>query len=86
MSKNKKKKRSSATASVSSIAPLDSETVTRDLDFDAMEDKIRGEEMLMKSDLLKAKEALEIKKKFSETEVDKKLEQLRKQLGLKKNH
>jgi len=54
------------------------------MSFDSMEDRIRGEEMLQLEENKKIKEAQEIKKKLDSAEVDRRLEQLRKQLGLKK--
>ncbi len=52
--------------------------------FDSMEAKILGEEIMMKEDLKKAKEVTDLKKKLDKTEVDRRLEELRRQLGLKR--
>ncbi len=52
--------------------------------FDVMEAKIRGEEIMMKEDLKKAKDAIDLKKKLDKTEIDRRLEELRRQLGLKR--
>lgn len=49
-----------------------------------MEAKIRGEEIMMKEDLKKAKDAIDLKKKLDKTEIDRRLEELRRQLGLKR--
>jgi hypothetical protein len=66
-------------------APLPSaDEFTRQMTFDSMEDRIRGEEMMQEQEHKKLKEAQDVKKKMDDIEVDKKLEQLRKQLGLKK--
>ena len=52
--------------------------------FDAAEDRIRGEEIMMKGDLQKAKESREIKKALDDQEVNRRLDELRRQLGLDK--
>lgn len=49
-----------------------------------MEAKIRGEEIMMKEDHKKAKEETDLKKKLDQSEVDRRLEELRRQLGLKR--
>ena len=49
-----------------------------------MEAKIRGEEIMMQEDNKKAKDVADLKKKLDKTEVDRRLEELRRQLGLKK--
>jgi len=54
------------------------------MSFDSMEDRIRGEALLQQEENKKFKEAQEIKKKLDSVEVDRRLEQLRKQMGLKK--
>lgn len=66
-------------------APLPtSEEFSRQLTFDAMEDRIRGEEVMQQQEQKKLKETQDLKKKMNEIEVDKKLDQLRKKMGLKK--
>ena len=52
--------------------------------FDAAEDRIRGEEIMMKGDLKKAKESREIKKALDDQEVTRRLNELRRQLGIEK--
>jgi len=49
-----------------------------------MEDQIRGEEMLLYEEHKKAREAHEVKKKLDKAEVDRRLAELRKQMGLPK--
>ena len=85
MSKKKKRNRpQQPVPSPSPIATPRNEGVTGDLNFDAMEDKIRGDEILLKEDSRKAREAQALKKKMKGIEVDRRLQELRKQLGLKK--
>jgi hypothetical protein len=60
------------------------EAFDRQITFDSMEDKIRGEEMLNQEEHKRIKEAREIKKKLEASEVERRLEELRKQLKLKK--
>jgi len=62
----------------------DSESVIQQSQFDAMSDTIRGEEILQLESAKKEKQAREIKKKLDKTEVDRKLEELRDQLGIPK--
>jgi len=83
MSKKKKKNRFQQNPSPSPQIPLvPPEPVTGN--FDLMEAKIRGEEIMMKEDLKQAKNAAELKKELDKSEVDRRLEELRRQLGLKK--
>ena len=77
-------KRSKKGKQFQSVPPPASANPTGNLDFDTMEDKIRGEEILLKEDLQKAKTARDLKKKMDDQEVDRRLKELRKQLGLKK--
>ena len=58
--------------------------VSPTMNFDAMEDQIRGEEIMLQQENKKIKEAREVKKQLDKTEVDRRLEALRKQLGLPK--
>ena len=58
--------------------------VPQNLSFDSMEDRIRGEEKLMEEEGKKLKEERSIQKKLQDVEVDRRLDELRKQLGLKK--
>jgi hypothetical protein len=88
MSRKKKKHQESQISPIPSAPPAaplpSSEEFTRQMTFDAMEDRIRGEEMMQAQENKKLKEAQDVKKQADEAEVDKRLEQLRKQLGLKK--
>lgn len=54
------------------------------MEFDAMEEQIRGEEILVAEESAKAREEQKIKKALNDQEVDRRLEDLRRQLGLKK--
>jgi hypothetical protein len=86
---SKKKKKSQSTVSPGpapqTAAPLPtSDQFVRQMTFDAMEDRIRGEEMLRHEENKKLKEAQDVKKKLDDAEVDRRLEELRKQIGLKK--
>jgi hypothetical protein len=60
------------------------ESISTTMKFDAMEDQIRGEEMMMEAEHKKIKEARDVKKALDKSEVDRRLEELRKQLGLPK--
>jgi len=84
----KKKKAQPQTPSASVERPRQplpsSDSFVRQMTFDAMEDRIRGEEMLQQEQNKKLKEAQDVKKKLDSVEVDRRLEELRKQIGLKK--
>jgi hypothetical protein len=88
MSRKKKKQQQSQISpqpSAPPVAPLPTSVeFSRQMTFDAMEDRIRGEEMMQAQENKKLKEAQDIKKQSDEAEIDKRLEALRKQLGLKK--
>jgi len=49
--------------------------------FESMEDKIRGEEVLLREENRRAEEERKIKKELEKSEVDRKLEELRKRLN-----
>jgi hypothetical protein len=80
------RKKSSKKISSSSIPaqPLSPAKVTNDLDFDAMEDRIRGEEILMHQENQKLREHEKLKKALTEKQIDSRLEELRSQLGTPK--
>jgi len=85
MSRKKKKLPSSQVAFPSTpvSAPLPtSEAFTRQITFDSMEDRIRGEERMREEENQKLKEAQDIKKKLESAEVDRRLEELKAQLGI----
>jgi hypothetical protein len=87
MSRKKKKlKQSNAQAPDPAPSPSvpSSDQFVRQMTFDAMEDRIRGEELLQMEQNKKLKEAQDVKKKLDSVEVDRRLEELRKQIGLKK--
>jgi len=63
----------------SSVPP---ENVLRQSEFDRLEDRIRGEDILAAQEGKKAKEQLEIKKKLTDKEIDRRLEELKKKVGL----
>jgi hypothetical protein len=83
---SKKKKKNQPLASTPSTSqPLPSaDQFVRQMTFDAMEDRIRGEEMLQHEENKKQKESHDLKKKVDSAEVDRRLEELRKQIGIKK--
>jgi hypothetical protein len=84
MSKKKKKKQfSNLPSSIPVITPLPPQPLT-DLNFDGIEDRIRGEEKLMEQKVQKEKEVRAFEKDMKTAEIDKRLEELRKQLGLEK--
>jgi len=88
MSKKKRSKQNlppQAPASVSSSNPVlpTAEAFTRQITFDSLEDKIRGEEMLQDHEQKIVKEGRAIQKELESAEVDRRMEELRRQLGLK---
>lgn len=54
------------------------------MNFDSMEEKIRGEDVLAQHENSSSQEEQKIKKALDKKEVDRRLEELRRQLGLKK--
>jgi hypothetical protein len=85
MSRRRKKNRNQQYSSVPpSYPPPTPQPSAVTSNFDSTEDKIRGQEIMMQGDLKKAKEAHEVKKALNDQEVDRRLEELRKQLGLRK--
>ena len=67
------------------VQPLPTpDAFSRQITFDSLEDKIRGEEMMQEQENKKEREARDIKKKLESGEVDRKLEELRRQMGLAK--
>jgi len=58
--------------------------VTGNLNFDAQEARIRGDEIMMQEESKKETEARNINKQLDDIEVERRLNELRKQLGLKK--
>ena len=53
---------------------------TNDWDFDSLEEKIRGEEILLEAEQKLAKEEIEVKKKLDKSELDRRLEALREKI------
>jgi hypothetical protein len=85
MSKKKKKHSSSQVAFPSTPAnpPLPTpEAFSRQISFDSMEDRIRGEEKIREEENLKLKEGQDVKKKLESVEVERRLEELKAQLGI----
>lgn len=62
----------------------DSATAMNNLDFDSLEDKIRGNEILQDAETRSSREAREVKKKLEAVEVDRRMEELRRKIGAKK--
>jgi hypothetical protein len=90
MSRKKKKHQNNfpqTTTPVSSPKPglPSSEAFSRQITFDSLEDKIRGEDMLQEQEQKNLKEGREIQKELESAEVDRRMEELRQQLGLHKN-
>jgi hypothetical protein len=50
---------------------------TNDWDFDSLEEKIRGEEVLLEAEQKLAKEERAVKKELDNSEIDRRLEALR---------
>lgn len=67
-----------------SLSSQEPAAVIRSMNFDSMEEKIRGEAVLAQRENETREEELKIKKALDKTEVDRRLEDLRRQLGLKK--
>jgi hypothetical protein len=63
---------------------FDPEFVTNPMDFDSLEEKIRGDEIMGNEEYKKIKEERERKKKLDENEVDQRLEELKKKIKPKK--
>ena len=63
---------------------FDPEFVTNPMDFDSLEEKIRGDEIMGNEEYKKIKEEREIKKKLDDSEVDRRLEDLKKKIKPKK--
>lgn len=66
---------------VSPSRSLDPSTVINNLDFDSLEDKIRGQEILDESETRKQREARDVKKKLDQSEVERRLQELRKKIN-----
>lgn len=60
------------------------EFVTNPMDFDSLEEGIRGDEILMNEEYKKIKEERDVKKKLDDSEVDRRLEELKKKIKPKK--
>ena len=84
MSKKKKKKELPNPPSPAPVSTPPSQQSLTDLDFDGIEDRIRGDEKLLQEKMQKEKTVRTFEKDMKTAEVDRKLEELRKQLGLQK--
>ena len=71
----------SSSVPVSQPRPLDPAGAINNLDFDAMEDKIRGQEILNESETRTQREARDVKKKLDQSEVERRLQELRKKIN-----
>jgi hypothetical protein len=60
------------------------EFITNPMDFDSLEEKIRGDEIMQNEEFKKIKEEREVKKKLDDGEVDRRLEELKKKIKPKK--
>ena len=79
MAKNRSKKTSSP------IPPSPSLPGPAEWDFDSLEEKIRGEEILLEQEGKLAKEDLEVRKKLNDTEIDRRLKALREKIKSSKD-
>ena len=66
-------------------SPFDQDPLGNGMDFDSLEEKIRGEEFLTDEEFKRAKEEREVKKKVDEYEVNKRLEELKKKIKPRKS-
>jgi hypothetical protein len=84
MSRKKKKKQNQESPSTTrpNTGLPTPEAFTRQITFDSMEDRIRGEEIMQEQEQRKLQEAQKIKKQLESAEVDRRMEELRRQLGL----
>jgi hypothetical protein len=87
MSRRKKKRQNASpqtsTQVPSSNVPLPTpEAFSRQITFDSLEDRIRGEDVLQEQEQKKDREERDIKKQLDSAEVDRRMEELRRQLGL----
>lgn len=84
MSRKKKRQQIPQSDPALPRAPLpSSEAFTRQITFDSLEDKIRGEEMMQEQEQKRIKEEQAIKKELDSVEIDRRMEELRRQVGLK---
>jgi hypothetical protein len=74
MAKNRSKK------TTSPIPPAPSLPDPAEWDFDSLEEKIRGEEILLEQEGKLAKEDREVRKKLNDTEIDRRLKALREKI------
>lgn len=59
---------------------FDPDAVSNSMDFDSLEDRIRGDDRMRESENKKKREEAEIKKKLDSAEVDRRLEELKKKI------
>jgi hypothetical protein len=64
--------------------PFDPDSVSNSLDFDSLEERIRGEDLILDTETRKSREAADVKKKLDAGEVDRRLAELKKKIGKKK--
>ncbi len=64
--------------------PIEPEYATNPMDFDSLEERIRGDEIMRNEEYKKMKEEREVKKQLDEGEVDKRLAELKKKIKPKK--
>ena len=67
-----------------STAPLNIPAAINNLDFDSIEEKIRGEEILVESETRRAREAHDVKKKLDQAEINRRMEELKKKIDRKR--
>jgi hypothetical protein len=64
-----------------SSIPLEPDQVMNELSFESLEDKIRGEDVMISGELKNIRQREDDKKKFDSSELDRRLEDLKKKLG-----
>ncbi len=67
-----------------SIPPFDD--LGNPIDFNSLEEKIRGDEFIQNEEFKKVKEERDVQKKMDEIEVDKRLEELKKKVKPRKSN
>ena len=67
-----------------STAPTNFSSAIDNLDFDSIEEKIRGEEILVEGETRRAREAHDVKKKLDQAEINRRMEELKKKIDRKK--
>lgn len=78
------KKKSAPPPPVPAPASIHIPAAMDNLTFDSIEEKIRGEEILVESETRSLREAQEVKKKLEQAEIDRRMKALKDKIGRKK--